>query len=75
MLHWFQGEKNKIYLDVIFPFCMIQMIKFLTILSLCHLEGMNSDQNLIFLKIVPKPLCTMLDKDFNTYFLFIILTT
>lgn len=60
------GKRNKIYLDVLFLFCVIQMIKFLTILSLCHLEGMNSDRSSIFLKIIPKPFYAMLDEDFNT---------
>lgn len=43
------GKRNKIYLDFIFLFCVIQMIKFMNILSLCHLEGMNSDLKINFL--------------------------
>lgn len=51
MLFWFKGEKRKkMYLDFLFIFCVIQIIEFINILSLYHLEGMSSDLKSNFLK-------------------------
>ena len=50
------GKRNTIYLDFMFLFCVIKIITFINILSLCYLEGMSSDlrRRSIFLKVYTK---------------------